>query len=158
MVTSSGETTSGTGATTLVYMSEQSWASSPAVRASMLGNRSTNTRPEVELRRELHRLGVRYRVNARPIPELRRTADVVFTRRAVAVFVDGCFWHGCPDHYSAPKTNREFWQLKLARNVRRDREVNRRLAEAGWVVVRVWEHESPVIAAANIAEIVSKRR
>lgn len=124
------------------------------MRASMLSNRSTDTHPEVALRRELHRRGLRYRVNTRPIPEVRRTADVVFTRRKVAVFLDGCFWHGCPDHYKAPKTNVAFWQAKLERNVTRDAQVDRLLAETGWSVIRVWEHEPPTLAAARIAEAV----
>ncbi|WP_081625476.1 very short patch repair endonuclease [Mycobacterium sp. 141] len=123
----------------------------------MLANRSRDTRPEVALRRELHRLGLRYRVNTRPIPQIRRTADVVFPRRKVAVFLDGCFWHGCPDHYTAPRANATFWREKLRRNVARDRQVDEVLVEAGWRVLRVWEHESPAPAAARIAQIVRER-
>lgn len=120
----------------------------------MLANRSKDTRPELALRRELHRLGLRYRVNARPLPMIHRTADVVFPRRKVAVFLDGCFWHGCPDHYSAPKANATFWQDKLERNIGRDRQVDELLEQAGWRVIRIWEHESPITAAAHVAEIV----
>jgi DNA mismatch endonuclease (patch repair protein) len=123
----------------------------------MQGNRGKDTLPELALRRELHRLGLRYRVNTRPIQTMRQTADVVFTRRKVAVFVDGCFWHGCPDHYSAPKTNGVFWQDKVMRNVTRDRHVDEVLQQAGWVVIRVWEHESPSAAASEIAEAIRKR-
>jgi DNA mismatch endonuclease, patch repair protein len=135
----------------------KSWASNDAVRASMQGNRSRDTSPELALRRELHKLGLRYRVNIRPIGTWRGTADVVFTRRRVVVFVDGCFWHGCPDHYKAPKTTGDFWQNKLVGNVTRDRLVQERLEEAGWEVIRVWEHESPAEAAAQIAETIRKR-
>lgn len=138
-------------------MVEDSWASTPAVRASMRANRSKDTLPEVALRRELHRLGLRYRVNTRPIRALRRTADVVFTRRKVAVFLDGCFWHGCPEHYRAPTANNDYWSQKLERNLRRDQHVNDLLREAGWEVVRVWEHESSVSAAARIAQVVRER-
>lgn len=120
----------------------------------MLANRSKDTRPELALRKELHKLGLRYRVNIRPIRGVHRTADVVFTRRKVAVFLDGCFWHGCPDHYSAPTTNASYWQDKLTRNVTRDRHIDELLKEAGWEVLRIWEHESPRLAAAHIAETV----
>lgn len=123
----------------------------------MLANRSKDTRPELALRRELHRRGLRYRVNTRPVAHIRRTADVVFPRRKVAVFLDGCFWHGCPDHYTAPKANADFWQRKLERNTARDRNVDKVLKQAGWLVVRVWEHEAIDTAATRIAEIVHSR-
>lgn len=123
----------------------------------MRANRSRDTAPELALRRELHRLGLRYRVNARPIKAVRRTADVVFTRRKVAVFVDGCFWHGCPEHYRAPSANSTYWGDKRARNVARDLEVNTLLEDAGWCVVRVWEHESPASAAHRVADLVRQR-
>jgi DNA mismatch endonuclease (patch repair protein) len=100
----------------------------------------------------LHRSGLRYRVNAKPIPTFRRRADLVFCGRRVAVFVDGCFWHGCPDHRRIPKTNTEWWKTKIERNTRRDRDTDRRLSEAGWVVVRIWEHEDPGQAAALVAQ------
>lgn len=77
----------------------------------------------------------------RPVAGLRRTADIVFTRARVAVFIDGCFWHGCPDHYQAPVRNADFWAAKVARNVERDRETDSLLAEAGWAVMRFWEHD-----------------
>lgn len=138
-------------------MPYESWASSDAVRASMQGNRWKNTLPELALRREMHKLGLRYRVNLRPIEDVRRTADVVFTRRKVVVFVDGCFWHGCPDHYAAPKTNSVYWREKVLRNVSRDRDVDELLRDAGWEVVRVWEHESPAMAADRVARAVRRR-
>jgi len=93
------------------------------------------------VRRRLHALGYRYRVSVRPIPKLRRTADIVFPRRRVAVFIDGCFWHGCPEHYQAPVRNGSFWADKIAANRGRDGETDGRLAEEGWLVLRVWEHD-----------------
>ena len=134
-----------------------SWATNERVRAAMQGNRSKDTLPEIALRRELHKLGLRYRVNTRPVPAIRRTADVVFSRRKVVVFLDGCFWHGCPDHYKAPKANAAFWRNKLQGNVSRDRSVDELLKQAGWEVIRVWEHESPRSAAARVAEVLRRR-
>lgn len=118
-----------------------SWATSAQSRATMRANRSSNTKPELAIRAILHRHGMRYRVNARPIKTLRRTADVVFTKQRLAVFIDGCFWHGCPVHYVAPKQNVTFWSDKVDRNRARDRETNGLLQQAGWTVLRVWEHE-----------------
>ena len=118
-------------------------ASSQAARRVMQGNRSTDTRPEVALRAALHRRGLRFRKHHPPLPGLHARADVVFTRARVAVFVDGCFWHRCPQHGTQPRTNAAWWQAKLDRNVERDRRVDRALAESGWRVVRVWEHEAP---------------
>ena len=94
----------------------ESWASSPAIRRTMLGNRRRDTAPELLIRRLLHAQGLRYRVDW-PLPfDRRRRADIVFTRQKVAVFIDGCFWHGCPEHYIAPRANGEFWADKVARN------------------------------------------
>ncbi|WP_424183983.1 very short patch repair endonuclease [Actinokineospora sp. G85] len=118
-----------------------SWASSYGVRASMRGNKGRDTAPERELRSLLHARGLRYRVSARPLPSLRRTADVVFPRARVAVFVDGCYWHGCPEHHRAPSTNSEFWRTKIATNQQRDAETTALLEQAGWTVIRCWEHE-----------------
>jgi DNA mismatch endonuclease (patch repair protein) len=112
-----------------------------------------DTNPELALRRAVWRLGLRYRVDIAPIPG-RRRADLVFTRAKVAVYVDGCFWHGCPTHATTPKANRDWWVAKLETNVRRDRDTDLRLAGAGWRVVRVWEHESVDAAAARIALVV----
>jgi DNA mismatch endonuclease (patch repair protein) len=117
-----------------------------------------NTAPELGLRRELHARGLRYRVHRRPLPELRRQADIVFPTERVAVFVDGCFWHGCPDHKGMPKANEDWWAVKIARNGARDRETDERLREAGWLPIRVWEHEDPPQAAARIAQAVQQRR
>lgn len=93
-----------------------------------------------------------------PLHGLRRRADIVFGPSKVAVYVDGCFWHSCPEHGTTPKSNRRWWVAKLAANVRRDRDTDRQLAEAGWHVVRVWEHESMGHAADRIAKVVSARR
>ena len=114
----------------------------------MLANRRRDTAPEIALRRELHRRGLRFRVDFPPLPGLRCRADIVFTRRRIAIFVDGCFWHACPDHGNVPKANREWWRAKLEANVARDRRNEQALVQAGWKVVRVWEHE-PVGAAAD---------
>lgn len=136
----------------------QSWASTPAVRASMRANRSRDTKPELLLRRALHAKGYRYRVACRPLPELRRTADLVFTRAKVAVFVDGCFWHGCPTHHRLAKRNREYWEQKVQKNRQRDSEVDAKLAEAGWLALRIWEHEDAASASSRVAEAVNARR
>src|SRR5450756_446435 len=110
---------------------DSSWASSPAVRRVMQGNRKRDTRPEIALRQALHRRGLRYRVGVRPIDAC-GTADVVFPKAKVAVFVDGCFWHACPEHFSAPRTNASYWAAKIERNRNRDVEVDARLHAAGW--------------------------
>ncbi|WP_425438540.1 very short patch repair endonuclease [Pseudonocardia oroxyli] len=132
----------------------QSWASSPGVRRSMRSNKGRDTGPELALRSAVHALGLRYRVNARPLKGVRRTADLVFSRARVAVFLDGCFWHGCPEHHTVAKTNGEFWARKVSENRRRDRDTDAKLAEAGWRSVRVWEHEDPVVAAERVRAAV----
>lgn len=133
---------------------KESWAASPEVRAVMRANRGRDTRPERALRSAAHALGLRYRVSTRPLPKLRRTADLVFTRAKVAVFLDGCFWHGCPEHFRPAKINESFWTAKISGNQERDQDTDRQLAEAGWTVIRVWEHEDPINAAQRIASIV----
>lgn len=135
-----------------------SWASSPATRASMRSNTGRDTKPELRLRSLLHRAGLRYRVSARPVPTLRRTADVVFTKTKVAVFVDGCYWHGCPVHRSVPATNRDFWVEKLEKNRARDAETVRLLQDHGWTVVRIWEHVPAEEAARLVIEQVDRAR
>jgi DNA mismatch endonuclease (patch repair protein) len=124
----------------------------------MQANKSRDTKPELALRRASHRLGLRYRVSARPLPELRRTADLVFTRAKVAVFLDGCFWHGCPEHHTKAARNASYWSAKVERNRDRDAETNQRLEDAGWLVIRVWEHEDPEQAAERVKEAVRRRR
>lgn len=117
-----------------------------------------DTVPELAVRRELWRRGLRYRVDVSPVAGMRRRADIVFTRARVAVYVDGCFWHRCPMHATTPKANREWWAAKLDANVRRDRDTDQRLAELGWTVVRLWEHEDPMTAADRVAEAVRSAR
>lgn len=136
----------------------ESWASSLEVRASMQSNKGRDTKPEVALRSVVHSLGLRYRVSTRPLPGVRRTADMVFSRVKVAVFLDGCFWHGCPQHHTVAKTNAEFWAAKVETNRLRDRDTDRRLADAGWLSFRVWEHEDPVEAARRVKAVVEARR
>jgi DNA mismatch endonuclease, patch repair protein len=120
-----------------------------ATRRRLVAQRQRDTAPEVRLRGELHRRGLRYRVD-HPVPVPRRRADVVFTRKRIAVFVDGCYWHGCPKHGTAPKNNADWWRHKLDANVERDRDTDHRLQMAGWMVVRVWEHDDPKDAADRI--------
>jgi len=124
----------------------------------MTAVRRSGTRAEAELHRVLDELGLKYEVNARPIDELARTADVLFRAERVVVFVDGCFWHGCPIHGTQAKANAEFWRKKIEANQRRDLDTNRKLKERDWMVVRVWEHEVANEAASRIAEMVSARR
>jgi DNA mismatch endonuclease (patch repair protein) len=133
---------------------ETSWAKSPAVRAVMRANKARDTGPERRIRSLLHKAGLRYRVNARPLAALRRTADVIFPTARVAVFVDGCYWHGCPEHHRPARVNEQFWREKIDRNRARDRETDQLLADAGWTVIRIWEHENPVQAAERIKEII----
>jgi DNA mismatch endonuclease (patch repair protein) len=136
----------------------RSWASAPAVRRSMQGNRRRDTKPEIAVRRLLHAAGLRYRVDVRPVGALNRRADIVFTRAKVAVFIDGCFWHGCPDHHTVSKANASYWAAKVERNRERDADTDRRLKAAGWHVMRSWEHEAPQITADRIVEVVHARR
>ncbi|MGW2828246.1 very short patch repair endonuclease [Streptomyces sp. NPDC001286] len=129
-----------------------SWASSPATQASMRSNKGRDTKPELALRKAVHALGLRYKVSKRPLPKVRRTADLVFTRVHLAVFMDGCYWHGCPEHHTLAATNRTFWMDKVETNRRRDQQTDEWLREAGWEVLRVWEHEDPNAAARRVRE------
>ena len=122
----------------------------------MQGNRSRDTKPELAVRRLLHAKGLRYRVDFRPLPGLRRTADVVFIRARVAIFIDGCFWHGCPSHYRAPGSNTTYWSWKVSRNRERDIETTQRLVSEGWIVLRFWAHEDPAAVAHQIVGIVTR--
>lgn len=137
---------------------EGSWASSAARRRNMQAIRSRDTQPERLIRRLVHASGLRYRVAAKPIPDLRRTADIVFRPAKVAVFIDGCYWHGCPEHYVPPRTNPGYWSDKVARNMSRDRDTNERLEAAGWLVLRFWEHEASDDCALSIVDSVQRRR
>lgn len=118
--------------------------------------RQTGTDAELALRREMYRIGLRYRVGYVVLRKPRRIADVAFPGRKIAVFVDGCFWHGCPEHATWPKRNAEFWRQKIEANRRRDADTSVRLEAAGWMVLRFWSHESPVEAAVAIARAVAK--
>lgn len=133
-------------------------ASSEGVRRSMRSNKSRDTKPELALRRAVHALGLRYRVASRPLPDVRRTADLVFTRTKVAVFMDGCFWHGCPLHHTVAVTNGAYWAEKVRRNQERDRETDELLRQAGWTPLRFWEHEDIDQAAARVAAEVNAHR
>jgi DNA mismatch endonuclease (patch repair protein) len=124
----------------------------------MQANRSRDTKPELRLRKALHAMGLRYRVCTRPLPEVRRTVDIVFRKAKVAVEVRGCFWHGCPEHYRAPSSNSNYWADKVQRNVRRDSDTAMRLAEAGWTLAVVWEHDDLDAAAESIAEQVKQHQ
>ena len=122
---------------------------------SRLGSR--DTAPEIALRSELHRRGFRFRIDRRPVPGVRSRADLVLGPAKVAVYVDGCFWHRCPEHGTMPKANADFWDRKLKRNQERDLEVDRLLDERGWKVVRIWEHEDVTAAADRVEGIVRSR-
>lgn len=122
----------------------------PATRRTMQANRGRDTGPEVALRSLLHQAGMRFRVDL-PLPfDRRRRADIVFTRVGLYVFVDGCFWHGCPEHFVMPKTRREFWEAKIEGNRSRDRDTNRLLLGSGLTVLRIWEHVPPDEAALQV--------
>lgn len=133
-------------------------ASTPEARRRMQRVRQKNTSAESALRRELHARGIRYRIHVPVLTKPRRVADVAFSGLRVAVFVDGCFWHGCPLHATWPKENAEFWRAKILANQARDRDTDERLRAEGWKVVRVWAHEEPKVAAARIAHVVERRR
>ena len=119
--------------------------------------RRSDTRPETLLRKELWARGYRYSLH-RPIPSTRRTIDIALVRHRVAVFVDGCFWHGCPRHGSTPSNNAVWWIRKLEANRQRDADTNRILKSQGWTVVRVWEHETVSVAANRVRRAVDKRQ
>ena len=117
-------------------------ASSPSVRRVMQGNKGRDTKPEQAVRSYVHRRGLRFKKHVR-LPGSRCSADLLFSRAQVAVFIDGCFWHGCPEHGRQPVSNATYWRDKIARNQERDRRVTRDLQLAGWRVIRAWEHEDP---------------
>ena len=132
-------------------------ASDTGVSRRMSLQRTRDTSVELAVRRELFRRGLRYRVDL-PVIGRRRRVDIAFTRLKVAVFVDGCFWHRCPLHGTLPTHNAEWWRSKLQRNFDRDRESDDQLREAGWVVVRVWEHESTTVAADRVCAALDDAR
>lgn len=132
--------------------------SSPEASRRMGKVRQKGTGAEIALRQELFRIGLRYRVNFEVLKKPRRVADIVFPKLKIAVFVDGCFWHGCPEHATWSKSNADFWRQKIETNRARDSDSNLRLQASGWTVLRFWEHESPVEAAKTVAHMVTIAR
>lgn len=130
----------------------------PVVSRRMSRVRGRDTKPEVAVRSELHRRGLRFRIHQRPVQTLRRTADIVFRPAMVAVMIDGCYWHGCPDHHRPSTKNSFFWREKIASNLKRDQETNETLRAEGWLVLRFWEHEDPISVADRIQKSVTARR
>lgn len=139
-------------------MSARPPASSVAVRARMSRQRQRDTSAEMLVRRILHSRGIRYRVDAAPEPRIRCKADLVWRRLRLAVFIDGCFWHGCPIHATRPKANEAWWAQKLDGNMRRDRRIDAELIELGWTVLRFWEHEEPDRVANDICLTLERIR
>jgi DNA mismatch endonuclease (patch repair protein) len=131
-------------------------ASSDAALKRMRAAKSRDTAPEKAIRSAIHRRGLRFRVDVKPLKEINRRADVVFRSVKVAVFVDGCFWHGCPIHGTQAKANAEFWHIKIKQNQERDADTTQLLEEAGWKVIRVWEHEDAYKASDRIFNIVKE--
>ncbi|MGY1631868.1 very short patch repair endonuclease [Geodermatophilus sp. SYSU D01186] len=130
-------------------------ASSSEALRRMQRQRRSGTGPEWAIRRLVHARGLRYRVDAPlPLEGTRRRADMLFPGSRVAVFIDGCYWHACPTHGTKPKANASWWADKLAANVARDRDTDRRMQDAGWTVIRVWEHEDPAEAAERVVQRV----
>lgn len=116
-----------------------------------------DTAAELTIRRLLHARGYRYRVDYRPIPGLRSRPDIVFTRQKLAVYIDGCFWHGCPIHATWPKKNARFWKEKIEANRERDHRATTQLEESGWTVMRIWEHEEPESTVDRIVAVLDTR-
>lgn len=133
-------------------------ASSEAALHRMQAAKPKDTAPEKAIRSTLHRLGLRYSIDAKPVKQLNRRADILFRPLKVAVFIDGCFWHGCPIHGTQAKSNAEFWRSKIKRNQERDADTTKQLEDAGWKVIRVWEHENPIESAEEIYNIIKKIR
>ncbi len=129
--------------------------SSPEASRRLARVRQRGTGAEMALRRELYRRGVRFRVDFKVLTKPRRIADIAFPGLKIAVLVDGCFWHSCPEHATWPKQNAEFWRQKIEANRYRDADTNSRLLDAGWTVLRFWEHESPIRAAETVAHTIA---
>lgn len=124
----------------------------------MQRQRRKDTEPELAIRRALHRAGLRYRIGLPVTGSRRRTIDIAFTRIKLAIFVDGCFWHGCPQHATWPKANAAWWEAKILKNRARDLETTRQLEDEGWTVIRIWEHEPAEDAAARLLDLVRSMR
>ena len=129
-----------------------------AVRNVMRANRGVDTGPEIRLRSLVHKAGLRYAIDVRPEQDINRRADLVFRGAKVAVFVNGCFWHGCPKHYSAPKSNKRYWSEKVRRNRERDVETMVLLKRRGWRVLVFWEHQPTRLCSERVVSIVSERK
>ena len=132
-------------------------ASSELIRERMAATKRRDTKPELALRSALHGMGLRFAVD-RKINGNRRRTDVVFPTERVAVYVDGCFWHGCPQHGTIPKQNRQWWIDKLDANRARDSATTEALTEEGWRVLRFWEHDQPLAAAGTVRDVVVSLR
>lgn len=125
----------------------------------MAAVRSTDTTPERRLRSALHALGVRYRLGQVIVADGRRVRpDIVFKNAGVAVFVDGCFWHGCELHCRMPSSNKDYWEPKIARNRSRDQRTDEALAAGNWEIIRVWEHDDPEAVAEQVKALIEARR
>lgn len=140
-----------------ILMSQIQPSSSEASRR-MAKVRQKGTEAEIKLRLELYRSGLRYRVDYMVLQRPRRVADIAFPGLRIAVFVDGCFWHGCPEHATWPKQNADFWRQKIETNRARDADTDARLQAIDWRVLRIWEHESPVAAAETVSRLIAKAR
>ena len=132
--------------------------SSPEASRRMAKVRQKGTGAEIALRRDLYRRGLRYRVDFEVLKKPRRVADIAFPGLRIAIFIDGCFWHGCPEHATWPKQNAEFWRQKIEANCARDTDTNERLRNIGWTVLRFWEHESPTEAVDIVVKMVAMGR
>ncbi|MGP3707806.1 very short patch repair endonuclease [Gordonia paraffinivorans] len=132
--------------------------SSPAVRSRMSRQKSRDTAPEIAVRRRLHARGIRYRIDVRLESDMRTRADIAWRSLQLAVFIDGCFWHGCPEHATRPAANRDWWANKLETNVARDRRTDEALRERGWVVRRFWEHQDPGEISEEIIQTIRELR
>jgi len=124
----------------------------------MQSNRPRDTRPEIALRSGLHAAGLRFRKHYRPLQGSRCDVDVAFTRWRVAVLLDGCFWHGCPEHATRPATNEEWWAAKLDGNIARDRRTDQMLRDEGWTVLRFWEHEATEDIVTRVVGMIAEKR
>lgn len=139
-------------------VASQSWASSPGVRRSMQSNRSRDTAPEVALRSALHARGLRFRKHVRVVREIACIVDVAFPTERLAVFIDGCYWHSCPEHGSYPHTNTDWWRAKLVATRARDERNTKLLTQAGWKVLRIWEHEDVGAATSRVVRELARLR
>jgi len=113
-----------------------------------------DSKPELALRRELYKLGLRYRIHVKKLPG---TPDIVFQKAKMVVFVDGCFWHSCHRHGKTPKSNHEWWRKKFEENMKRDKRNDFELESMGWLPIHIWEHEDPIESAHTIREVWKQR-